>query len=103
MTAAFGLLIAAWGKTPEAARGISMVATLLMVMAGGAWMPSFLFPPWMQKVSLSMPTRWAVDGLDAVTWRGFGLPVAVPAMVALLGFALVFAALAVWKFRQEEQ
>jgi ABC-2 type transport system permease protein len=103
MTAAFGLLIAAWGRTPEAARGISMVATLLMVMAGGAWMPSFLFPPWMQKVSLSMPTRWAVDGLDAVTWRGFGLDVAAPAMLALLGFALVFAALAVWKFRQEEQ
>jgi ABC-2 type transport system permease protein len=103
MTAAFGLLIAAWGKTPEAARGIAMIATLLMVMAGGAWMPSFLFPPWMQKISLSMPTRWAVDGLDGVTWRGFGLDVALPAMVALFGFALVFATLAVWKFRQEEQ
>lgn len=103
MTAGFGLLIAAWGKTPEAARGISMVATLLMVMAGGAWMPSFMFPPWMQNVSLAMPTRWAVDGLDAVTWRGFGMEVAGPATLALLGFAVVFAALAVWKFRQENQ
>jgi ABC-2 type transport system permease protein len=103
MTAAFGLLIAAWGKTPEAARGISMIATLLMVMAGGAWMPAFMFPAWMQKVSLAMPTRWAVDGLDAVTWRGFGMDVAGPAMLALLGFALVFATLAVWKFRQEER
>ena len=102
MTAAFGLLIAAWGKTPEAARGIAMIATLLMVMAGGAWMPSFLFPPWMQTVSLAMPTRWAVDGLDAVTWRGFGMDVAGPAMLALFGFALVFATLAVWKFRQQE-
>jgi ABC-2 type transport system permease protein len=102
MTAAFGLLIAAWGKTPEAARGISMIATLLMVMAGGAWMPAFMFPAWMQKVSLAMPTRWAVDGLDAVTWRGFGMDVAGPAMLALLGFALVFATLAVWKFRQDE-
>jgi ABC-2 type transport system permease protein len=103
MTAAFGLLIAAWGRTPEAARGIAVIATLLMVMAGGAWMPSFLFPPWMQELSLSMPTRWAVDGLDAVTWRGFGLDVAAPAMVALFGFALVFATLAVWRFRQQEQ
>jgi ABC-2 type transport system permease protein len=102
MTSAFGLLIAAWGKTPEAARGIAMVVTLLMVMAGGAWMPAFMFPAWMQKVSLAMPTRWAVDGLDAVTWRGFGMDVAGPAMLALLGFALVFATLAVWKFRQEE-
>ena len=33
-----------FGKTPEAARGIAMFATLLMVMLGGAWMPSFLFP-----------------------------------------------------------
>lgn len=103
MTAAFGLLIAAFGKTPEAARGIAMIATLLMVMAGGAWMPSFLFPPWMQKVSLSMPTRWAVDGLDGVTWRGFGLDVAGPAMLALFGFALVFGALAVWKFRRDAE
>ncbi len=103
MTAAFGLLIAAFGKTPEAARGIAMIATLLMVMAGGAWMPSFLFPPWMQKVSLSMPTRWAVDGLDGVTWRGFGLDVAGPAMVALFGFALVFGALAVFKFRRDAE
>lgn len=103
MTAAFGLLIAAFGKTPEAARGIAMIATLLMVMAGGAWMPSFLFPPWMQKVSLSMPTRWAVDGLDGVTWRGFGLDVAGPAMLALFGFALVFAALAVFKFKRDAE
>jgi ABC-2 type transport system permease protein len=103
MTAAFGLLIAAFGKTPEAARGIAMIATLLMVMAGGAWMPSFLFPPWMQKVSLSMPTRWAVDGLDGVTWRGFGMDVAGPAMVALFGFALVFAALAVFKFKRDAE
>ncbi|GAB3471555.1 linearmycin resistance permease LnrM [Massilia terrae] len=103
MTAGFGLLIAAFGKTPEAARGIAMIATLLMVMAGGAWMPSFLFPPWMQKVSLSMPTRWAVDGLDGVTWRGFGMEVAGPAMAVLFGFALVFAALAVFKFRRDAE
>jgi ABC-2 type transport system permease protein len=103
MTAAFGLLIAAFGKTPEAARGIAMIATLLMVMAGGAWMPAFLFPPWMQKVSLSMPTRWAVDGLDAVTWRGFGADAVAPGVAVLFGFALVFSALAVWKFRREQQ
>jgi ABC-2 type transport system permease protein len=101
MTAGFGLLIAAFGKTAEAARGIAMFATLIMVMAGGAWMPAFLFPAWMQQVSLAMPTRWAVDGLEAVTWRGYGVHEAAPAMLALLGFALVFSLLAIWKFRSE--
>ena len=43
LTASLGLLIAAFGKTPEAARRIAMFAVLIMVMLGGAWMPSFLF------------------------------------------------------------
>jgi hypothetical protein len=36
LTASFGLLIAAVRKTPEAAHGIAMFATLIMVMLGGA-------------------------------------------------------------------
>jgi len=103
MTAAFGLLIAAFGKTPEAARGIATFATLILVMLGGAWVPSFVFPAWMQTATLVVPTRWAVDGLDAVTWRGLGLPGAAPAMAVLLGFSIVFGALALWKFVQDQR
>jgi ABC-2 type transport system permease protein len=102
LTASFGLLIAAFGKTPEAARGIAVFATLIMVMLGGAWMPSFMFPDWVQKVTMAVPTRWAVDGLDAVTWRGLGMEAAAPAMAVQLAFALVFAGIAVWKFRREQ-
>lgn len=103
LTAGFGLLIAAFGKTPEAARGIALFATLVMVMLGGAWMPSFLFPEWVQQVTLAVPTRWAVDGFDAVTWRGLGIEAAAPAMAVQLGFALAFGALAIWKFRRDQQ
>jgi ABC-2 type transport system permease protein len=103
MTAAFGLLIAAFGKTPEAARGIATFATLILVMLGGAWVPSFVFPQWMQTATLIVPTRWAVDGLDAVTWRGLGLDGALPAMAVQLGFAAVFGALAVWKFLKDQR
>jgi ABC-2 type transport system permease protein len=100
LTASLGLLIAAFGKTPEAARRIAMFAVLVMVMMGGAWMPSFLFPEWMQKLTVAVPTRWAIDGLDAITWRGMDALAAVPAMGAQLGFALVFGVIAVWKFRR---
>lgn len=102
LTAAFGLLIAAFGKTPEAARGIAMFATLILVMLGGAWVPSFMFPAWVQQVTLVVPTRWAIAGLDDVTWRGLGLPAALPAVAVLLGFALVFTVAAVWRFRREQ-
>ena len=102
LTASFGLLIAALGKTPEATRGLAIFVTLLLVMLGGAWVPSFLFPEWLQKVSLFVPTRWAVDGLDAMTWRGLGLDAALAPTAAMLLFSALFGALAVWRFRWEE-
>lgn len=98
-TAAFGLLVAALGETPEATRGIAIFATLVMVLLGGGWVPSFLFPAWLQQASLVLPTSWAIRGLEAMTWRGLGMDEAWPAIAALCGFALAFLAIAVWRFR----
>lgn len=102
LTAAFGLLIAAIGRTPEITRGLAIVVTLLMVMIGGAWVPAFIFPAWLQQISLAMPTRWAVDGFDAMTWRGLGIDAAVAPVLMLLAFSAVFTAMAVWRFEWEE-
>jgi ABC-2 type transport system permease protein len=102
LTGSFGLLIAAIGRTPEATRGLAILATLLLVMLGGAWVPAFIFPEWLQKLSLFVPTRWAVDGLDAMTWRGLPLGDALLPIAVMLGFAAVFAALAVWRFAWDE-
>lgn len=101
MTASFGLLIAAFGKTPEAARGIAIFATLILVMLGGAWMPSFVFPQWLQDITIFIPTRWAVDGFDAMTWRGLGIEAAISPMLALLGFSVLFGCIALWRFNRE--
>ena len=102
LTSSFGLLIAAIGKTPEATRGLAIFATLVMVMLGGAWVPSFVFPPWLQTASLVVPTRWAVDGLDAMTWRGLGFDAAIAPIAMLLAFSALFAAIAIWRFDWEE-
>ena len=102
LTSSFGLMIAALGRTPEATRGLAILATLLMVMLGGAWVPSFIFPPWLQTVSMWMPTHWAVDGLDAMTWRGLPLQAALLPVAAMLGFTLLFSAVALARFQWEE-
>jgi ABC-2 type transport system permease protein len=101
MTATFGLLIAVLGKTPEGARGISILVSLVLVMLGGSWVPAFLFPKWLQDIGFLIPTRWAVDGLDGTIWRGFTLQAALEPAGALLGFAALFALIAVWRFRWE--
>ncbi len=101
-TGAFGLLIAALGRTPEATRGLSIMATLFMLMLGGAWVPAFIFPPWLQKASLVFPTRWAIDGLDAMTWRGLGFGAALAPAAILAGFALAMGVLAWTRFPFDE-
>ena len=102
LTSTFGLLIASLGKTPEATRGLAILATLLLVMLGGAWVPSFVFPEWLQQLTLVVPTRWAVDGLEAMTWRAQGLEAAWQPTLAMLAFSAMFGWLAVRGFEWEE-
>jgi ABC-2 type transport system permease protein len=102
LTASFGLLIAALGKTPEATRGLAILATLMLVMLGGAWVPAFIFPEWLQTLSLFVPTRWAIDGLDAMTWRGLGFEAALAPVGVMLAFTAAFAAIAIARFDWEE-
>jgi len=102
MASTFGLLVASLGKTPGAARGITTLAVLMMVMLGGAWVPTFIFPAWLQHVTVVIPVRWAVDGLDAMTWRGLGLAAALLPVLVLLGFSAAFAAIATARFSWEE-
>jgi len=101
-TAGFGLFLASVGRSPEATRGLSILATLLMVMLSGAWIPSFVFPAWLQSATLIIPVRWAVDGLDAMSWRGLDFAAALAPSAVLLGSALLLAALAWWRFDWRE-
>jgi ABC-2 type transport system permease protein len=102
MNSAFGLMLASLGRSAPATRGIAVLVTLLLVMIGGAWVPSFVFPKWLQAASLAVPTRWAVDGLDAVTWRGQGLDAALAPIAVLVATAIICLGIAVWRFRWEE-
>jgi len=102
MAATFGLLVAALGNSPATARGVTTLAVLMMVMLGGAWVPAFVFPAWLQQFTLIVPVRWAVDGLDAMTWRGIGLEGALLPILVLTAFAGVFWTIAATRFRWEE-
>jgi ABC-2 type transport system permease protein len=102
MASTFGLLVAALGNSPATARGVTTLAVLMMVMLGGAWVPTFVFPAWLQQFTLIVPVRWAVDGLDAMTWRGIGLSGALLPVAVLAAFAAAFWAIAASRFRWTE-
>ncbi len=101
LAATTGLMIAALGRSVGATRGVAMFSVLILVMLGGAWVPAFLFPEWLQHVTEFVPTRWAVDGLDAMTWRGLPLKDAIAPTAILVGWSGLFALIAVWRFNWE--
>lgn len=43
-----------------------------------------------------------MQGFSGVTWRGQDLQAVLPAIAVVFGFAIFFAALALWRFRWEE-
>jgi ABC-2 type transport system permease protein len=102
MASTFGLLIAALGNSPATARGVTTLAVLMLVMLGGAWVPTFVFPAWLQQLTLVVPVRWAVDGLDAMTWRGIGVKGALMPVLVQIAFATGFWTIAASRFRWTE-
>jgi ABC-2 type transport system permease protein len=102
LAATTGLMISALGRSVGATRGVSMFTVLILVMLGGAWVPAFLFPEWLQRVTEFVPTRWAVDGFDAMTWRGMPLQSAFIPTAILLAWSAVFSMIAVWRFNWED-
>jgi ABC-2 type transport system permease protein len=102
LTSSLGLLVAAVGRTPDATRGLAIVLTLLFVMLGGAWIPTFLFPQWLQTATRFVPTRWAIDGFDAMSWRAQPLQEIALPVGLLLGLSAIFGLLAISLFKWEE-
>ncbi len=64
------LLLIGLAKTERQMMNIGSFAVLIMSFLGGAWMPSFILPEWVQGIAQVLPTYWSTDGLAAMTWRG---------------------------------
>jgi ABC-2 type transport system permease protein len=94
----FAVLLAGVGRSEKQVSGLSTLIVLPAALLGGAMLPSFLFPDWVQAVQPLIPTYWATHGLAAMTWRGSGWAEAVLSAGALLGFAALFAAIGVRRF-----
>lgn len=99
--AAIGTAMGTFIKSEGQATGLSIMAGMMMSMLGGCWYPLELFPPVMQSIARIFPTTWAMQGLLDLLLRGGGLTDVLPEAGVLLGFAVVFFSVGVWRFRFE--
>jgi ABC-2 type transport system permease protein len=99
MSSAFSLMLATLARTQRSASSLAVITSLVLAPLGGCWWPLFLYPQWLQNIAKVTPHAWATDGFNKIMIFGANFSAAVPSMVALLVFTLIFGLIAVWRFR----
>ena len=95
---AIGLAAAALGIS-----GGALIAPLVIgALLGGCIVPIDFMPATVRTIALIFPQTWACNGFQAVLVRGHGLAQILPQIGVLAAFAVVFFAIAVWRFDFEE-
>jgi ABC-2 type transport system permease protein len=99
--AALGTALGAFIKTDRQASGLSIMFGMVLALLGGCWYPLELFPPAVQNLVKLLPTTWAMQGLMDLLVRGQDLPGIMLEAGVLLGYAVAFFGLGVWRLRYE--
>ncbi len=99
--AAIGATMGTFIKSERQATGLSIMTGMVMALMGGCWYPLELFPAAVQSAVRVLPTTWAMQGMLDLVLRGRGLVDILPETAVLLGFAAIFLAIGVWRFRYE--
>ncbi|MBE9515745.1 MAG: ABC transporter permease [Proteobacteria bacterium] len=66
----YGLLVAAFARTPEQATIFGATSVLVMGALGGIMVPKMVMPPFMQEMTVISPLSWALDGFLEIFVRG---------------------------------
>jgi ABC-2 type transport system permease protein len=99
MSAAFAIMLATLAKTERSADALGVLLSLVLAPLGGCWWPLFITPQWMQFIAKITPHGWATTGFNELMVFGGNFSGAVPNMLALAGFAVVFGIIAIMRFR----
>jgi len=96
-----GIFLSTVVRTSDQAVGIMIAASMAMGALGGAWWPIEIVPKFMQTAGHFFPSAWAMDGFQAIILRGAPPSGVIVPTAILLGFAVLFFGLGIWRFKFE--
>ncbi len=99
--AALGLLIGVIAKGEEQGISFSLIAMFVLSAFGGAWVPLEVTGKTFQTIGHVSPLAWSMDGFNNILVRGQGFTSVLLPVAALLGYGILFFALAALRFRKE--
>lgn len=87
------MLVAALARTEQAAYGLGWGGLTVLAMLGGAIVPVFYMPNWLQPASKISPVYWSLLALEGSMWRSFSpgemlTPVLILVAIGVFSFAL---------------
>ncbi len=98
-SAAFGVLLASFVRSVQAAGSAGVLTSLVLAPIGGCWWPLFIAPQWMQTLAKLTPHGWANVGFNKLMLFGAEASEVAPELAALAAFGVAFLAIALWRFR----
>ncbi len=100
---ALGLLIGIVARSEEQAIAFSIIPMFVFSALGGAWVPLEVTGPTFQTIGHFSPVAWGMDGFENIVARGLGFQSVLLPAVALIGYAVLFFTLAVWRLNTSEE
>ena len=98
-SSAFAVMLASLVTTRRGVDSAAVLVSLILAPIGGSWWPLFIMPEWMQTLARLTPHGWANQAFNKLMLFGATAGDVISEMVALVAFALVFLAVALWRFR----
>jgi ABC-2 type transport system permease protein len=100
-SASLGMLLGALCRTSKQAERLGQVLGFILLAVGGSIFPLFRAGGLMGILSRLTPNAWGIEGYMGLVADNWTLAQTAPNILALFGFAVVFFAIAVWRFRFE--
>jgi ABC-2 type transport system permease protein len=96
---AYGLALGAIANTSEQAASFGSVSVIIMAALGGIWVPVFMMPVMMQRISVISPLNWGLEGFYTIFLRDGNLMNILPQASLLLAFCGICMAVAFYFLR----
>ena len=97
---AYGMALGSIATTHEQAAAFGSVSVIILAALGGIWVPIFMMPSIMQKISVISPLNWGIEGFYTIFLRGGGFFDILPLVGLLLGFSFICMRIAFYYYSQ---
>ena len=99
LAALAGMILGNFGKSEGQIIAIGVILSNTLAAIGGCWWPIEITPSWAQKVSLALPTGWAMGAMHKLISFGDSPVAALPHLLAIAAAAFCAAWLIARTFR----